>query len=157
MDLRRLRLCLKHQIAFSMLSLLKFIVFISLTLLLLACDNSTSIKASAAPIGSTISIVDVQPPLGQALKIGDKVDIKIKVEVALSSESGQVALVVQDAQNKSLAQEIRVVLKGASTEEFKLSFTVPDTAAIHIFAPLSDQGQDATSTMATRSYKVIAK
>jgi hypothetical protein len=124
---------------------------------LLACDSQSSSKALAAPKGSTVSIIDVQPSTGQALTVGDKVALKIKVAYALTSESGNLGVVVQDDSNTPLAQKIHVVLKGGGTEEFNLSFEVPNTNAIHIFTPLSAPDQPATSTMSTRSYRVKAK
>jgi hypothetical protein len=85
------------------------------------------------------------------------VNLKVKVAYTLTSESGTLGLVVQDSNNQALAQTVSVVLKGSSTEEMNVSFTVPDTKAVQVFTPLSTQGQAATSTVSTRAYKVVAK
>lgn len=81
-------------------------------------------------------------------------ELKVKVAYKLTSESGTLGLVVQDANNTPLAQTVNVVLKGGGTEAFALSFTVPETKAIQVFTPLSSQGQAATSTVSSRAFKV---
>jgi hypothetical protein len=141
-----------------MLKTSKILGILAIACALLACDSQSSSKALAAPQGSTVSIIDVQPSTSQAMTAGDKVALKIKVAYALTSDSGNLGVVVQDDNNTPLAQKIHVVLKGGGTEEFNLSFEVPNnTNAIHIFTPLSAPDQPATSTMSTRSYRVKAK
>jgi hypothetical protein len=140
-----------------MLESLKRLGVLAMTCALFACDNPSSSKALAAPQGSTVSIIEIQPSTGQSLTVGDNIVLKIKVAYALTSDSGNLGVVVQDDSNTPLAQKIHVVLKGGGTEEFNLDFEVPNTNAIHIYTPLSAPGQPATSTMSTSSYRVKAK
>ena len=125
-----------------------------LGLILAGCDRQT---APAAPPGSTVSIVEVVPSTGIPLTKGQAVDLTVKVAYTLTSESGTLGLVVQDANNTPLAQEMSVVLRGSGTESFALHFAVPDTKAVQVFAALSSQGQSATTTVSNRAYKVSAQ
>lgn len=123
---------------------------------LVACDSRKTTDASAAPSGSTVSITEVTPSTGSPLVTGQAVNLKVKVTYALTSDSGTLGLIVQDANNAPLAQSVNVVLKGSATEELSVSFTVPETKAVHVFTPLSAPGQVATSTVSSRAYKVVS-
>ena len=76
---------------------------------------------------------------------------------ALTADSGTLGLVVQDANNTPIAQSLDVILKGTASQVLEADFTVPDTKAVHVFIPLSAQGQSATSTVTSRSFKVVSK
>lgn len=138
-------------------SFTKLVVVAALAGALVACGARDDRQSTAAPPGSTVSITDVTPSLGVPLVVGDEVKLRVSVAYALPVDSGTLALVVQDARSAPLAEVANVVLKGGGTEKFEASFKVPDTSAIHIFAALSGQGQSATSTVATRSYKVRSR
>lgn len=124
---------------------------------MLALGCSPQSETHEAPPGSTVSITQISPSTGNPLTVGDEVKLEVSAAYALSAESGTLGVIVQDAKNTPLAQTVNVVLKGGGTEKFQLSFTVPDTGAIHVFTPLSAQGQTATSTVAARSYRVKSK
>lgn len=132
---------------------MRVLLVLSLTLLVAGCDTDRR-ATQAAPAGSTVSIVEIQPSTGVPLIKGQIVELKVKVAYTLTSESGTLGLVVQDASNASLAQTLNVVLKGSNTETFAVNFTVPETKAVHVFTPLSSQGQAATSTVSSRAFKV---
>ena len=139
-------------------TLMRFLLFVffALQFSLAACDRKEAPRAQAAPSGSTVSIVDIQPSTGIPLSKGQTFELKVKVSYTLTSESGTLGLVVQDASNTPLAQEINVVLRGSGTESFSLKFTVPETKAIQVFTALSSQGQSSTSTVSSRTFKVSA-
>jgi hypothetical protein len=138
-------------------TIIKLAVAAFVTGALVACGARDERKAMAAPAGSTLEITDITPNLGAPLTVGQDVKLRVSVAYALTSDSGTLGLVVQDAENKPLAQVVNVVLKGGGTEKFEASFKVPDTPAVHVFAALASQGQSATSTVANRSFKVQSR
>ena len=81
--------------------------------------------------------------------------LKVHVAYALTADSGTLGLVVQDANNTPIAQSFDVVLKGSASQVLEANFTVPNTKAVQVFVPLSAQGQAATSTVASRAFKVV--
>jgi hypothetical protein len=116
-----------------------------------ACDQ----KPLKAPPGSFVKIVDVSPDPRSPLKVGDKVKVQVEVSYALTTDAGQITLVVQSANNATLANHTAVVKKGDGKLKLSASFVVPDSNAVQIFTPLSAQGQTATSTVDHRAYKVV--
>ena len=124
---------------------------ILITTLLAACDQRS---APSGPSGSFVKIVSVSPDTGTALKVGDKVKLQVEVNYALSSDGGTVSLVVQAANNASLAHNMEVIQKGSGKATLSAEFVVPDSNAVQIFTPLSAQGQTSTSTVDHRAYKV---
>jgi len=137
--------------------LLALIVVVCVGQVLVACGRATDRDSIAAPSGSTVSITDVTPSVSAPLTVGQQVNLQVSLAYALTADSGTLGLIVQDGTNKPLAQSVGVVLKGGGTEKLAVSFTVPDTKAIHVYAPLSAQGQAATSTVASRSFRVQSK
>jgi uncharacterized membrane protein len=134
-----------------------FIIAMALSHVLTACSGKREREGMAAPSGSTVSITDVSPSVASPLTVGQEINVQVSVAYALTSESGTLGLVVQDGKNTPLGQVVNVVLKGSGTEKLAVSFKVPDTNAIHVFTALSGQGQAATSTVATRSFRVQSK
>src|SRR6266496_1787418 len=110
--------------------------------ILVACDQRS---LPSAPSGSFVKIVSVSPDTGTALKVGDKVKVQVEVSYSLSSEGGTVSLVVQAANNASLAHNMEVIQKGSGNATLSAEFVVPDSNAVQIFTPLSAQGQTSTS------------
>jgi hypothetical protein len=133
------------------------VIVLTLGQVLAACSGKRDMDSMAAPSGSTVSITDITPSVASPLMVGQDVNLQVNVAYSLTSDSGTLALVVQDSKNTSLGQIENVVLKGSGTEKLAVSFKVPDTNAIHVFTPLSGQGQSATSTVATRSFRVQSK
>jgi hypothetical protein len=124
---------------------------------ILALGCSPQPGTHQAPSGSTVSITQISPGSGSPLTVGEEVKLEVSAAYALSAEAGTLGVIVQDAKGTPLAQTVNVVLKGGGTEKLQVSFTVPDTSAIHVFAPLSAEGQTATSTVASRSFRVKSK
>ncbi len=116
-----------------------------------ACDQ----KPLKAPPGSFVRIVSVSPDTKSPLKVGDKVKVQVEVSYALTTDVGQITLVVQAADNTTLANQTAVVKKGDGKLTLSASFVVPDSKAVQIYTPLSAQGQKATSTVDQRAYKVV--
>ena len=75
----------------------------------------------------------------------------------LNAGSGVITLVVQSADNSTIANYSEVVTKGSGTVALKSSFAVPETNSVLVFTPLSAQGQSSTSTVDARAFKVLAK
>jgi hypothetical protein len=118
---------------------------------LAGCDQ----KPLKAPPGSFVKIVSVSPDPKSPLKVGAKVKVQVEVSYALTTDAGQITLVVQAANNTTLANRTAGVKKGEGKLVLAAEFVVPDSDAVQIYTPLSAQGQKATSTVAHRSYKVV--
>jgi hypothetical protein len=89
------------------------------------------------------------------LKVGDRVKVQVEVSYALTADVGHITLVVQAANNASLANHMAVLNKGNGKITLAAEFVVPDSNAVQIFTPLSAEGQTATSTVDHRAYKVV--
>ena len=88
--------------------------------------------------------------------MGSEVEIKYEVEYTLeSSDLGQITLVIQGASNEPIANENYIATKGTHIETLEATITVPDTRLIHVFTPLSIQGQSRTSIVQSRLHRVI--
>ena len=133
------------------MSMRALVAIIALAAWLVACDQ----KPLKAPPGSFVKIVSVSPDTKSPLKVGDKVKVQVEVSYALTVDVGRITLVVQAANNTSLANHMAVVNKGNGKITLSAEFVVPDSNAVQIFTPLSAQGQTATSTVDHRAYKVV--
>lgn len=128
-------------------------LFLIAALALAGCDRPAAKKAAPPP--SYVRIAKLSPEVTTALTVGQKVRLEVEVEYALTTaDTGTVALVVQSADNKSLASNMEVVSKGLGKAAFKAEFIVPETSAVQVFTPLQAQGQTSTATVAVRTYKV---
>lgn len=125
-------------------------------LLALALFAGSAQASNPAPDGSFVQIVSVSPSVGTALRAGEKVSLKVEVEYVVPGESATIGLVVQAADNSSIAHDNDVLLKGNGKVTLSATFTVPETKMINIFTPLSAQGQNSTSTVDSRAFKVLA-
>jgi len=117
----------------------------------------TDVSTSAAPGGSLVKIANISPDTSTPLRAGDRVKVKVDVDYSLTSDAGTVNLVIQTADNSSLAHNMEVLQKGTGKVTLVAEFVVPNSNAVQIFTPLSAQGQTSTSTVDTRAYKVIGK
>jgi len=97
----------------------------------------------------------MSPAIGQQLRVGSTVKLKVNAAYWLSVETGSVGLVVQTADTKSIVQDERIIKKGGGEIVFESEFVVPDTPNIRIFVPLNGDNQTTTSTLDTRSYVVV--
>jgi hypothetical protein len=121
-----------------------------------SCSKSNCESVECKPSPDSVKIIDVSPEQSVSLKVGDKVTIAYEVEYALrSSDVGQLALVVQGASNETLANEFYIASKGIHKETLVAEIVVPDTRAIHVFTPLSPQGQSSTTIVESRLYRVV--
>jgi hypothetical protein len=130
------------------------IVFLVFGIGLWGCDTNPTGK-DAAPKGTSVRIVSMSPSNSTALKVGDTVELKVEVEYTFSGSNGNLALVVQTADNTLIAQDMEVVLKGSEKTTFEVSFVVPNTKTIAVFAPISAEGQMKTSTVDMKAFKVV--
>ncbi|HUR42269.1 MAG TPA: hypothetical protein VM240_13975 [Verrucomicrobiae bacterium] len=112
--------------------------------------------ANPASDGSFVQIVSISPTVGTALRAGEKVSLKVEIEYVVPVESATIGLVVQAADNSPIANDNDVLLKGSGKVTLTADFTVPATKMINIFTPLSAQGQNSTSTVDSRAFKVLA-
>jgi hypothetical protein len=133
------------------MSVRALVAIIALAAWLGACDQ----KPLKAPPGSFVKIVSVSPDTKSPLKVGDKVKVQVEVSYALTADVGHITLVVQAANNASLANHMAVLNKGNGKITLAAEFVVPDSNAVQIFTPLSAEGQTATSTVDHRAYKVV--
>lgn len=132
------------------------IVFLAFGTVLSGCDTNSPDK-DAAPKGTSVRIVSMSPNNSGALKVGETVQLKVEVEYTFSASNGNLALVVQSADNTLVAQDMEVVLKGSEKTVFEVTFVVPNTKTIAVFTPISAEGQTKTSTVDMKAYKVVGK
>ena len=127
----------------------------SIVVFIVGVAGCSKADKDAAPSGSTISITSMSPAIGQQLRVGSTVKMKVNVAYSLSVDTGSVGLVVQTADTKSITQDERMIKKGGGELVFESEFVVPDTSSVRIFVPLNGDTQTTTSTLDTRSYVVI--
>lgn len=123
-----------------------------------ACEPAPS-KPPKLP-ASYVRIAKLSPDATRPLKVGDKVKVNLQVQLdyALTkADTGAVMVVVQTADNQNLVQKAQAVRKGIGKATLAVEFVVPQTSAVKVFTPLSEQGQTSTTTVALRTYKVVGK
>ncbi len=123
-----------------------------------ACEPAPS-KPPTLP-ASYVRIAKLSPDATRPLKVGDKVKVNLQVQLdyALTrADTGAVMVVVQTADNQNLVQKAQAVRKGVGKATLAVEFVVPQTSAVKVFTPLSEQGQTSTTTVALRTYKVVGK
>ena len=121
-----------------------------------ACERAPS-KPPKLP-ASYVRIVKLSPDASRPLKVGDKVSLQVQLDYALTkADTGAVMVVVQTADNQNLVQKAQAVRKGVGKATLVVDFVVPQTSAVKVFTPLSEQGQTSTTTVALRTYKVVEK
>lgn len=124
--------------------------------LVVGCNKENSDSTSTSTTGDAVKILNSSPALTETLKVGQKVKLSIDVEYTLSSsDSGSIALVVQDASNGLIRSEMYVAQKGTHKEKLEAEITVPDTRAVVIFTPLAINPSSGATVLETQSYKVI--
>ena len=121
-----------------------------------ACERAPS-KPPKLP-ASYVRIAKLSPDATRPLKVGDKVNLQVQLEYALTkADTGAVMVVVQTADNQNLVQKAQAVRKGIGKATLAVEFVVPQTSAVKVFTPLSEQGQTSTTTVALRTYKVVER
>ena len=137
----------------------KLSVIVILTIMLCACGKNEpsgeSSNPSSASKGDSVRILSQSPSLEESLTVGQKVKLSVEVEYELNTgSSGDVTLVVQDASNNTVANELYPIRKGMHKETLEAEVTVPDTRALVLFTPLTPQGNSRTTVVESISYKV---
>lgn len=121
-----------------------------------ACEPAPS-KPPKLP-ASYVRIAKLSPDATRPLKVGDKVNLQVQLDYALTkADTGAVMVVVQTADNQNLVQKAQAVRKGVGKATLAVEFVVPQTSAVKVFTPLSEQGQTSTTTVALRTYKVVER
>jgi glucan biosynthesis protein len=121
-----------------------------------ACERAPS-KPPKLP-ASYVRIAKLSPDATRPLKVGDKVNLQVQLDYALTkADTGAVMVVVQTADNQNLVQKAQAVRKGVGKATLAVDFVVPQTSAVKVFTPLSEQGQTSTTTVALRTYKVVER
>lgn len=121
-----------------------------------ACERAPS-KPPKLP-ASYVRIAKLSPDATRPLKVGDKVNLQVQLDYALTkADTGAVMVVVQTADNQNLVQKAQAVRKGVGKATLAVEFVVPQTSAVNVFTPLSEQGQTSTTTVALRTYKVVER
>ena len=123
---------------------------------LAGCEPAPS-KPPKLP-ASYVRIAKISPDATKPLKVGEKVNLQVQLDYALTkSDAGAVMVVVQTADNQNLVQQAQAVRKGVGKATLAVDFVVPQTSALKVFTPLSEQGQNSTTTVALRTYKVVER
>ena len=130
-----------------------------LAISLCACGkNESSVSGHSQTSDSkvdSVKILSETPSLEEALTVGQKIKLRVEVEYELNTgSSGNVTLVVQDASNKTVANELYAAQKGKHKETLEAEVTVPETRALVLFTPLTPQGNSSTTVVESVSYKV---
>jgi protein involved in polysaccharide export with SLBB domain len=110
---------------------------------------------AAAPGRSVVSIVSIEPDPGTPLRVGDQVKVHVVAAHTLDSDAGTIAIVVQDANNARITQNVGAISRGNANTTLEAVFVVPDTKAVQVFVPILAQGQGPTSTVDSRIYRVL--
>jgi len=119
------------------------------------CSGDEAVVPSPAPGGSTVSIVGIVPTTDHPLHAGEHARLEMKIAYRLAVDEGVISAVAQDSNDQFIAVSKVAVHKGMGNEDMALEFKVPDTDRIIVFVPLSGEGQRATTTLATREYRVV--
>lgn len=121
-----------------------------------ACERAPS-KPPKLP-ASYVRISKLSPDATRPLQVGDKVNLQVQLDYALTrADTGAVMVVVQTADNQNLVQKAQAVRKGIGKATLAVEFVVPQTSAVNVFTPLSEQGQTSTTAVALRTYKVVER
>jgi hypothetical protein len=133
---------------------------IALALGLAACARTPEPAPEAARAAFTptsVRIVDIAPTTNDALHPGDKIAFELDIAYTLSTTEGTLGVVVQDAQDKPLAQRFDAVVGHSGRARMTLALQVPETEALRVFAPIAAQGQVGTTVVDMREYRVSAR
>ena len=123
---------------------------------LAGCEPAPS-KPPKLP-ASYVRIAKLSPDAASPLKVGEKVNLQVELDYALTkADAGAVMVVVQTADNQNLVQQAQAVRKGVGKATLAVDFVVPQTSALKVFTPLSEQGKSSTTTVALRTYKVVER
>jgi hypothetical protein len=112
------------------------------------------------PTGSSVKIERIEPSLAQLVRAGTKVRFEVEISYVVTADSATVGLIVQrgdSSENRVLSFTTDIAPKGSGKLTMSTEVVIPDTRVIHVFTPLSHQGDSRTSVVDMRSYKVVSK
>ena len=118
----------------------------------------SAISFTACADTDSVKIISLTPGNDKPLYVGSTVTITAEVEYNLqSANTASITLVIQQAEtgHRPLANEIDVALKGTGKIKLSKGIVVPETRALTIFMPLTPEGNQSTTTVDSRMYKVI--
>jgi hypothetical protein len=111
-------------------------------------------KAKFAWTKNEIEIISTSLKADKILKVGEKVTISVTVNYKLKEDNGEISMLVQNADDKPIANVTELVKKGSGKMTLKKSIIVPETKFIRVFTPLSAKGEMKTSIVDSRTFKV---
>ena len=123
-----------------------------------AASDAQSAPRTEPASGSSVKIQSIRPPLGTLLHIGDKVKFEVEIAYSVKADSATIGLIVQRGESGSnavLAFTTDLVSRGDGILKMATEATIPETRVIHIFTPLSHQGDAYTTVVDSRAYKVV--
>ncbi len=126
----------------------------TMILALLGCQRTDNDIGDTMPSDSSVEIVSVSPIGGAALRVGERVRIRVDIAYTLVDEVGTVEPIVQTADDSRITSTLEVVKKGSGKLTLASDFVVPKTNAIQIFTALAGEGQTATSVVDSRIFEV---
>lgn len=133
-------------------------------LLVAACqpDAPRPSVASNAPLtnftpGTFVAISEIHPDPKTPLRVGDRVKLQVVAGYMLEAETGSVAIVVQAADNAGITQNMQVISRGNGKAALDAEFTVPKTKAVQVFVPIHVPGQNGSTIVDSRAYRVEEK
>ncbi len=110
--------------------------------------------------GSSVRIERISPSLAQPIRAGQKVKFEVEIAYVVNADSATVGLIIQrgdSADNPVLSFTTDIALKGSGRLKMSAEALIPDTRVVHVFTPLSHQGDTRTSVVDMRSYKVAPR
>ena len=128
--------------------------FLRITLIPILTAAVFATGCNAEQSGGAVKIVATSPDHSTVLTAGDVVSLVVEAEYRIDVESGTLSLVVQESDASSITTDTEVVTRGSGTTHFEVEFVVPDTKAVVVFTPLTEQGQSSTTTVDSVAFKV---
>ena len=106
---------------------------------------------------NAVTIATIDPHPTSQLRVGDNVKIRAEIAYNLNVETGTVSLVVQGADNSSIAQKVQAIAFGSGKTLLETEFTVPNTGTVQVFVPLHIPGGGSSVVVDYRAYRVAPK
>jgi hypothetical protein len=130
-------------------------LLISLFFLAATCYAETATNQD-----SYVKILEIQPNPSVSLEVGSVVAFEVTVEYYVKEDTASIDLVIQKGEHSGgtdsyIGGDKDVLTSGQGNVTLKAKIKVPDTKAIEVFTPLTMQGQNSTSIVDSRFYKVI--
>jgi len=108
----------------------------------------------------SVKILSISPTNAKPLIAGSTVAITAEVEYTLvSANTASITMVIQRAESghRPLANEFDVALKGTGKMKITTEVEIPNTKAIQVFIPLTPEGNQSTTIVDSRMYKVVSE